>query len=1160
MSLQEVFASMQEKNIVVSELDGELVIRAPQGAMDQALMARLKVHKQDLLTALRNGVVMEGHAGIPPKITPDMLPLVSLTQDEIDLIADSVAEGAAGIQDIYPLAPLQEGILFHHLLETQGDPYITRSIIAFDNRKRLDAFLEALQTVINRHDILRSSVRWNGLPQPVQVVHRRAVLPVEELAPVAQDKIQQRLLDRTDPRQLRMDLQQAPLLAGYAVQDSQSEQCWFAMLNHHMVDDNYTLQLILSEIRLLLSGQAEQLPIVQPYRNFIAQMRSVSQAEHESYFRRQLGDIDEPTAPFGLLNVQGSGGQVGEAVLSLEPDLAQRIRNSARQCSVTPASLFHLAWALVMGQCSGRDDVVFGTVLSGRLQGGGAGADKAVGMFINTLPIRVSLRGRTVREILGITHRNLNELLVHEQASLALAQRCSAVPASTPLFTALINYRHSNMIVASDQSALLEWEGMRVISSEERTNYPLTLSVDDLGQGFNLTVQCAGGIDPARIAVYLRTAVEGLITALEQNPQQQVDTVGIMPEVERRQVLFDFNATAADYPAEQSLQSLFEAQAEKTPAADAVAFSGQILSYADLNAKANRLAHYLRSKGVGPDVFVGLCVEQSLDMAVGMLGILKAGGAYVPLDPHYPEERIAYMLKDAQIAVLLTRQRLLHSAKETIYLDSDWPAIAQCSGDNPAPCNHPLDLAYIIYTSGSTGQPKGVMVSHRNAVHSTVARFAGYQEPVTAFLLLSSFAFDSSVAGLFWTLGQGGCLCLPKDNVGKDPVALVELIARHRVSHLLALPSFYALLLQQAGVQLQTLKTAIVAGEACPTEVVKRHYAVLPDVPLYNEYGPTEGSVWSSVYPAKREDCDRPLSIGRPINNVQLYILDRSGNPVPVGVQGELHVGGAGVARGYWQRPELTAEKFIPDPFQANGGRLYKTGDLARYRPDGNIEFLGRTDDQVKIRGFRIELGEIEARLMEQTGADKAVVLAREDQPGNKRLVAYVIARDNAALTEEALRDAIKESVPDYMLPSAYVFLDGFPLTANGKINRKALLPPDSYSAAIAQQGDDPADPIEQDLAQIWIELLGVTAVGVNQDFFELGGHSLLAIQVVSRIQEHFGIELAVEDIFQQTTIKELAGVIMQAQIGQLADEDMVSLLAEMELLSNEEAELMLKR
>ncbi|UOA09648.1 amino acid adenylation domain-containing protein [Methylobacter sp. S3L5C] len=1163
MSLQEVFATMQEKNIVVSELDGELVIRAPQGAMNQALMARLKVHKQDLLAALRNGVVMEGHTAILLKITPDMLPLVSLTQDEIDLIVDSVAEGAAGIQDIYPLAPLQEGILFHHLLETHGDPYITRSIIVFDNRTRLDAFLGALQTVINRHDILRSSVRWDGLSQPVQVVHRHALLPVEELASVEKDLIQQCLLERTDPRQLRMNLQYAPLLAGYAVQDSQSDECWFAMLNHHMVDDNYTLQLILSEIRLLLSGLDEQLPPIQPYRNFIAQMRADSPADHESYFRRQLGDIDESTAPFGLLNVQGSGGQVFEAVLSLESDLAQRIRNSARQHSATPASLFHLAWALVVGQCSGRVDVVFGTVLSGRLQGGGAGADKAVGLFINTLPIRISLN-RTVRELVGITHLNLNELLMHEQASLALAQRCSAVPASVPLFTALLNYRHSNMIVASDQSALLEWEGMRVISSEERTNYPLTLSVDDLGQGFGLTVQSIGGINPTRIAVYLRTAIEGLVTALEQKPQQSVDSIGILSEIERKQVLFDFNDTAVDYPVEKSLHALFEVQVEKTPDADAVAFAGQSLSYGELNAKANQLAHYLRGKGVGSEVLVGLCVRRSMEMTVGILGIMKAGGAYVPIDPNYPEQRIAYMLDDARITVLLTQQTLAetlpHSAKHTICLDSDWADVAEYSADNPVLSNHPLDPAYIIYTSGSTGQPKGVTVSHGNAVHSTIARFVAYREPVRAYLLLSSFAFDSSVAGLFWTLGQGGCLYLPSDEAAKDPAVLTDIIANQQVSHLLALPSFYASLLKQPASKLLTLKTAIVAGEACPAEVVKQHYAALPNVPLYNEYGPTEASVWSSVYQTGSDDTDRPIAIGRPIANALLYILDRSGNPAPIGVQGELYIGGAGVARGYWQRPALTAEKFIPDPFQANGGRLYKTGDLARYRPDGNIEFLGRIDQQVKIRGFRIELGEIEAKLIGHPSVAEIVVLAREDQPGNKRLVAYVIARDNAALTEDVLRDAIKQSVPDYMQPSAYVFLDEFPLTANGKVNRKALLPPDSYVAAIdGRPVDKPADPIEQALAAIWMELLGIMAVGVNQNFFDLGGHSLLAIQVVSRIQEHFGIELAMEDIFQNTTIKELAGLVMQAQLGQLADEDMSALLEEMERLSDEEADMMLK-
>ncbi|MEQ1527955.1 MAG: amino acid adenylation domain-containing protein, partial [Methylococcales bacterium] len=1125
MSLQEVITSMQEKNIVVRERGGELVVRAPEGVMDQELMAKLKAHKSDLLTALRNGVVMEK---IAPKITPDMLPLVSLTQDEINLIVDSVAEGAAGIQDIYPLAPLQEGILFHHLLETQGDPYITRSIIVFDNRARLNAFLGALQTVVNRHDILRSSVRWNGLSQPVQVVHRLALLPVEEFESVEKDRIQQSLLDRTDPQQLRMNLQQAPLLAGYVVQDSQSEECWFAMLNHHLINDQHTLQLILSEIQLLLNGLAEQLPPIQPYRNFIAKMQAGSKTDHESYFRRQLGDIDELTTPFGLLNLQGSGGQVFEAVLALESDLTQRVRNSARQCSVTPASLFHLVWAMVIGQCSGRSDVVFGTVLSGRLQGDSAGAEKAAGMFINTLPIRIPLRGRTVREIVDITHRNLNELLMHEQASLSLAQRCSAVPTSMPLFTALLNYRHSNIIVASDQSELLEWEGMRVISSEGRTNYPLTLSVDDFGQGFSVTVQCVDGVDPTRIAAYLCTAMNGLVTALEQNPQLSANTIGILPELERRQVLFDFNDTAADFPDEQSLHSLFEAQVKKTPDAVAVAFAERTLSYAALNAKANQLAYYLCSKGIKPDVPVGLCVERSLEMVIGMLGILKSGGTYVPIDPHYPVERIAYMLQDAQIALLLTQQGLLHSAKETIYLDGDWPAIEQLPTDNLISCSHPLDLAYIIYTSGSTGHPKGVMVSHRNAVHSTTARFSNYQTPVNAYLLLSSFAFDSSVAGLFWTLGQGGCLCLPTDDAVKDPAVLGEIIVNRRVSHLLALPSFYALLLKQAGMQFHTLKTVIVAGEACATEVVKQHYEHLPQVSLYNEYGPTEGSVWSSVYLASPDDLDRPLSIGKPISNVRLYILDRSGNLLPVGIQGELHIGGDGVARGYWQRSGLTAEKFIPDPFQADGGRLYKTGDLARYRPDGNIEFLGRIDHQVKIRGFRIELGEIEARLLEYPGVNEAVVLVREDIPGDKRLVAYLIAAKEHEVSIETLKARLKETLPDYMVPSAFVMLDSMPLSANGKLDRKRLPQPD-MSGMSAKHYQEPQTPVEKILADIWMELLAVKRVGRHDNFFELGGDSILSIQAVSRARQA-GVVITPKQLFQNQTISTLAVAAEQIQ------------------------------
>jgi amino acid adenylation domain-containing protein len=1160
MNVLEVLAYLQEKDIAVSANDAELIVRAPQGAINEGIMTLLQQHKWELLLLLQgdqddqSASETDGQTEQPVIITPDMLTLVSLTQDEIDLIVGSVPQGAANIKDIYPLAPLQEGILFHHLLETQGDTYLTRSVILFDNRPKLDDFLDALQTAVDRHDILRTSVRWVGLSKSAQIVYNQAPLPITELMLTADADIQQQLLSHTDPRRLRLDLQRAPLLATYIAADPHSDVWWLVMLNHRMTCDNYTLQLIMAEIQLLLQGQADSLPEPAPYRNFIAQIQAASQVGHEIFFRQQLGDIDEPTAPFGLLDTKADSGQISEAVLALSDDLAQRIRDSARQHGVSAAALFHAAWAQVLARCSGRDDVVFGTVLSDRLQG--AGADRSIGMFINTLPVRIPFAGASVRQLVKYTHQCLNELLLHQYAPLSLALRCSALPPSVPLFTALLNYRHAIIAAAPGKSVLPDWDGMRVISSVERTHYPFTVSVDDLGQGFTLTAQCAHGIGPARVNGYLHTAIAGLVEALTQTPWRLAMDFDILPAAERRQLLVDFNATAADYPRHKCLHQLFEEQVEKTPDAVAVAFEDQTLTYAELNARANRLAHHLRSKGCGPEMPVGLCIERGLEMMVGLLGILKAGGTYVPIDPQHPEASIAYKLDDARIALLLTQARLAavlpYYTQAIVYLDSDWPAIAQCPADNPALNNQPLDLAYIIYTSGSMSKPNGVMVSHRNAVHSTTARFAAYQEPVQAYLLLSSFAFDSSVAGIFWTLGQGGRLCLPGEYSDKDPSALAALIERHQISHLLALPSFYALLLNQARTQLQTLKTAIVADEPCSSEVVRRHYAVLPHVALYNEYGPTEGSTWSSVYLTGPDDLDRPLPIGRPINNVRLYILDKIGQPAPLGAAGELHIGGEGVVRGYLNRPELTVEKFVPDPFRNDGGRLYKTGDLARYRPDGGIEFLGRIDNQVQIHGLRIEPGEIEAKLIEQPGVDEAVVLVREDQPGNRRLVAYAAVRGCGALTEDVLRKAVGESLPHYMQPSAYVFLESLPLNANGKINREALLAPENYITAMDKHGDSLSDSIEQALAAIWMEILDTKAVGRNQSFFELGGRSMLAIQVIARIQEQFGIKLAIDDIFHKTTIKELAALIVQMQVEQLTVTDISALLGDIQQLVSE--------
>jgi len=1142
MNLQAVFAYIQEKNIILAVDDGELVVRAAQGVIDSKVMALLKQHKHELLLALQQNQAARvskdaAQPALPAKITPDMLPLVDLTQEQIDRIVLSVPQGVANIQDIYPLAPLQEGILFHHLLETQGDTYLLRSVVAFEKRKGLDDFLAALQTVINRHDILRSAVYWQYLPQPVQVVHRQAPLCIEELALAGDDDALQQLLNHTDPRHRRLDLQQAPLLAAYIVADPHSDEWLLALLSHHIVCDHISLELIIAEIQMLLQGQGDNLPASLPYRDFIAQARSVSPAEHEAYFRRQLGDISEPTAPFERLNVQGNGEPVIEAGLTLSDDLAQRIRDNARQQGVTAAVLFHAAWAQVLAQCTGREDVVFGTVLSGRLQGS-AGADRALGMFINTLPIRISLADGSVEQVVGETYRCLSELLIHEQASLALAQRCSGVAASMPLFTTLLNYRHSHKT-----DGPLDWNGMRIIrNGEERTNYPVTVSVDDFGQGFSLTAQCVQGIDPERIAAYLGTAIEELVNALAKNPQALLGTLNILPSAERRQLLVGWNATSVSYPRDQCIHQLFEQQVEKTPDALAVIFEDAALTYRELNVKANRLAHYLLGLGIRPDDRVAICAERSLEMVVGLFAILKAGAAYVPLDPDYPSERLAYMLDNCSLAALLTQSSLVNTLPNLsvplIMLD-DEAGIGQQAECNPDPAAlglTPNHLAYVIYTSGSTGLPKGVMNQHDGVVNRLLWAQSEYRLGGDDRVLQKTpFSFDVSVWEFFLPLLVGARLVMARPKGHQDPHYLAECIEAAGITTMHFVPSMLQVFLDQIGAgRCRSLKRVLCSGEALSHTLQQRFMAQWPGIELHNLYGPTEAAIDVTSWLCSPDLHAGIVPIGHPIANIRIYILDARLQPVPLGVSGEIYIGGVGVARGYLNRPELTEQRFISDPFNADANaRLYKTGDLGRWLSDGNVEYLGRNDFQVKIRGFRIELGEIEAQLTKCSGVREAVVIAREDKAGDKRLVAYLTAQDESNLAAADLRARLAESLPDYMLPGAFVMLPAFPLTANGKLDRQALPVPDG-DALITRPYAAPQGPVETAIARIWQALLEIEQVGRDDDFFELGGHSLLAVQLIARLRQELNVEVALREFFAQPTPAALARVVSDAGLAVL--------------------------
>jgi amino acid adenylation domain-containing protein len=1078
-----------------------------------------------------------------------MLPLARLSAIDIERIVGAVPGGAANVQDIYPLLPLQEGILFHHLMASEGDMYLAPSLYSVGSRAQLDAYLRALQAVIDRHDMLRTSIHWEGLPQPVQVVWRQASVVVEEARfDAAGGDVAEQLKARFDPRRYRLDVRQAPLMRVCVAEDAPNRR-WMALwLSHHLLGDPIALAVIREEIQAHLLGQVERLPAPLPFRNFVAQaLLGAPREEHEAFFRQVLGDVDEPTAPFGLIDAHGDGSGIEAAWRQVAGPLVERLRGVGRGLGVSIASLYHLAWALVLARVSGRDDVVFGTVLFGRMQGS-KGADQVVGLLMNTLPVRVRIGDERVEDGVRQIHKLLGELMRHEHAPLALAQRCSGVEPPTPLFSALLNYRYGigsattlNQAQSQERGrTAAAWEEIRFEESDElykRTNYSLTLNVDDLREGFSLNVQAQSPIDPERVCAYVHTALEQLVEALEGAAETPLRSVDALPAPERRRMLVEWNATHSEYPRGKFIQELFEEQASSAPEAVAVAHQGRQLSYGELNARANRLAHHLRKLGVEPDARVALCVERSLDMVVGLLAVLKAGGAYVPLDPAYPVERLTYMLGDSAAVAALThaqvggeiRSTLAGTGVPVIDLEADAGLWESEPGANPDRASIGLSsehLAYVIYTSGSTGKPKGAMIPHRGICN----RLFWMQERYNltgrdAVLQKTPFSFDVSVWEFFWPLISGARLVMAEPGGHQDRDYLIEEIERRQITTIHFVPSMLQVFLEGEGLdRLLGLSRVFSSGEALPHELEERFFKLL-DAELHNLYGPTEASVDVTYWQCERGGDYQVTPIGRPIANTQIHLLDRRLRPVPPGVAGELHIGGAGLGRGYLARPELTAEKFAPNPFaEEAGARLYKSGDLARYRADENIEFLGRIDHQVKIRGLRIELGEIEEALRRHRSVREAVVVVREDQPGEKRLVAYLTASSGEAVEAGELRGYLKGRLPEYMVPAAFAQLERMPLTANGKIDRKAL--PEPGQDWHGGEYEAPVGEVETALAEIWAEALRVERVGRHDDFFDLGGHSLLGVKVVSRLRQAFGVEVSTTELFLRPTLAEFAETV----------------------------------
>jgi len=1000
----------------------------------------------------------------------------------------TVDGGAANVADIYPLAPLQEGLLFHHLLAQGGpDAYILPTVVEFDHPGRLHGFLEALQRVLDRHDIFRTAIVWEGLSQPVQVVWRHAALPVREVVAGGVDE----LLAAAGST---MDLGRAPLLDAHVAHRPGAPSLALIRV-HHLVQDHIGLDVIMQEIRALLAGRGDSLPAPVPFRDFVAQARrGAGDQDHERYFAQLLGDVDEPTAPYGVLDVRGDGRAQLHAEVPFDAALTERLRRVAVTLGTSPATVLHVAWARTVAATSGRDDVVFGTVLFGRMSAGSAMA-RVPGPFINTLPVRLRTDQVGAAGAVAAMRIQLGDLLEHEHAPLATAQRASGVDPQAPLFTSLFNYRHNS---AAPPPAVEEPGGIRVVFSQERTNYPLTVSVDDNGYDLRLSIEAVGPIDPAAIGRYLRTATDGLVTALETNPAEPLSRIGVLDQDERHRVLARCNDTEVARPA-GTLVGLFADQVARSPDAVAVMGNGESLTYAELDARTGGLAAFLRGRGVGPETIVGVCLPRGVDLVVAVLAVLRAGGAYLPIDRSYPAERVALIVEQAQPVLVVTSEAgraALPAGVPTVGVHERAPSVIP-AGVRP---EHP---AYLIFTSGSTGRPKGVLVEHRSAVNLVRWATNRFGDGLAHVLATTSLNFDVSVFELFAPLLSGGTV-----EIVADLLSVTDPGRSWDVSLISAVPSAMSQVLLD-GIRVRA-GTVVLAGEALTDRALADIRSALPDAAVANLYGPTEFTVYATQWWAGPPGAGAP-PIGVPIDNTRAYVLDRRLSPVPVGVAGELYLAGAGLARGYLGQAGLTAERFVANPY-TTGTRMYRTGDLVVRNADGQLEYLGRTDDQVKVRGFRVELGEVEAALAGYPGVTQAAAAVHDG-----RIVGYVVARTEPT----GWRDHLADRLPQYLVPAAVVRLDHLPRNRNGKLDRRALPAPDF--AATSRSGRPPANAREAALCAAFAHVLGLESVNVDDNFFALGGHSLLAVRLISRIRTTLKVEVGLRDLFDAPTVAELA-------------------------------------
>ncbi|MGF1937144.1 MAG: amino acid adenylation domain-containing protein [Nostoc sp. ChiQUE02] len=1064
-----------------------------------------------------------------------------------------------------PLSFAQQRLWFLHQLSPDSHSYNMLEALRLDGSPNIAALSQSLNELVRRHEILRTSFPTvDGKPIQLIAPPTALNLPIHDLQGLSAEEQTAHIREMAKSIASQpFDLAVGPLIEFTLLQLSEQEYVLLLKM-HHIIYDGWSLSIFFGELSQLYTAFAQGLPSPLPelpiqYADFAFWQRQWLTGEvldrQLNYWQKQLAGVppvlelpsDRPRPP-----VQSFQGAV-ESFL-LDSDLTQRLKQLSQESETTLFMTLLAAFLVLLSRYSGQLDIVVGSPIANR---NSKSVEQLMGFFANTLALRGNLSGNPsfadflaqVRQttLSAYAHQDLPfEMLVEKlQPDRDLSRN--------PLVQVLFSLQNTPQSSSNLPGLTIQNMSLPI---DVKVRFDLEVNFWEVPGGLEGVWCYNTDLFDAATITQIGQHFQPLIKAIVANPKARISELPLLSAAERHQLLVEWNDNQTDYYQDKCIHQLFEEQVKRTPDAVAIVFENQQLTYGELNCRANQLAHYLRSLGVEADVLVGLCVERSPEMIVGMLGILKAGGAYLPLDPEYPTERLSFMLEDAQVSVLLTQQSLqgklpqhqaqLHfgSAQYKVCLDTDWHLIAECSHDNAIALVQPNNLAYVIYTSGSTGQPKGVEVVHRAVNRLLFGVNYVHLDGTQRFLQLAPISFDASTFEIWGALLYGArCILFPRSiptskNLGDE-------IRKHGITILWLTAALFNSIIDDDEKALSGIKQLLIGGEALSVTHVQKALASLPFTQIINGYGPTESTTFACCYPIPRqvETNIKSIPIGRPIANTQIYILDEYLQPVPVGVPGELHIGGAGLARGYLNRPKLTNEKFIPNPFEEEslrlhspdgGTKLYKTGDKARYLSDGNIQYLGRIDNQVKIRGFRIELGEIEAVLRQHTDVQVSCVIVREDIPGEKRLVAYVVLqkeqtcteRSRSTLTPSELRQFLADKLPAYMVPNAFVILESLPLTPNGKVDHRALRAITNISNC--KKFVEPRNQLELQLVQIWSNILKVDKVGVQDNFFDLGGHSLLAAYLMDQIQQQFGKNLPLTTLFQNPTIEQLATIVQK--------------------------------